>query len=76
MHALAHGDVVAAIGLNVLAVAALPLLATLWWRWTARLATGQERTTAASSVLIWALLAVVVVYGVVRNLPFGAVLAP
>jgi hypothetical protein len=76
IHALAHGRVGEAIGLNLFAFSMLPLLAYLWVRWTGRRARGGSRTTAADPRLIWALFAAIVVFWIVRNLPFAAVLAP
>jgi hypothetical protein len=76
MHALARGDLATAAGMNGLAVLSLPLLGFLWWRWTARAWSGAERPRPVAAGWIWALLLVIVVFGVVRNLPFGAALAP
>ncbi|WP_327085774.1 DUF2752 domain-containing protein [Nonomuraea sp. NBC_01738] len=77
IHALAHLDPVAAIGLNPLAVATIPFLLFWWGRWLVRSWRGQpRRITLAHPGWIWAFLTVVIVYWVVRNLPFGAFLAP
>ncbi|GAA0923819.1 DUF2752 domain-containing protein [Nonomuraea longicatena] len=77
IHALAHLDVVAALGLNPLAVAVLPFLAFWWGRWTVRAWRGRpRRVTLAHPGYVYAFLVVVLVYWVVRNLPFGAFLAP
>jgi hypothetical protein len=76
MHALTQGDVSAAAGLNVLALASLPVLAWIWLRWVQRSWTGAARTQLAPAALIWALAIVVVLFGLIRNLPFGAALAP
>ena len=75
MHALAHLDLGAAVGYNVLAVAALPVLALMWFRWTAR-RLGHGAPPRAAPRAIWALAAVVVGFTVLRNLPPGAPLAP
>ena len=75
MHALAHIDLGAAIGFNVLAVAALPVLVLLWARWTAR-RLGHGAVPRAAPRAIWALVAVIVAFTVLRNLPAGAALAP
>ena len=75
MHALAHLDLGAAIGFNVLAVAALPVLAFTWFRWTAR-RVGRSAPPRAAPRAIWVLAAVVVAFTVLRNLPAGAPLAP
>ena len=75
-HALAHGDLGAAFGLNLLAVlAALPLV-LVWVRWLRRSWTGRRRSTAAPAVLIWVLLGAVVAFGVLRNVPALSWLAP
>ncbi|TYB67917.1 DUF2752 domain-containing protein [Nonomuraea sp. PA05] len=77
MHALAHLDPVAALGLNPLAVAMIPFLVFWWGRWVVRAWQGRpRRTTLAHPAWLWAFLAIVLVYWVVRNLPFGAFLAP
>ena len=75
-HALAHGDLGAALGLNLLAVLAVVPLAVIWVRWLRRSWTGRRRATAAPVMLVWALLAVVVTFGVLRNVPAFAWLAP
>jgi len=76
LHALAHGDVLGAVGRNVLLVASLPLLAWLWLRWVRRSWTGTPRPALAPPVLIWAGLVLVLAFAVLRNLPIGAALAP
>jgi hypothetical protein len=75
---LTHGDVVGAASSNLLLVGSLPLLA-VWW--TRRLVDGwrgvrrhvPERTTL---LVTYGLLAAVVVFWVLRNLPFAGWLAP
>jgi hypothetical protein len=76
IHALSRGDVAAAAGLNVLFLASLPLLAVIWLRWVRRSWTGAPRPQPAPAALIWALAVGVLLFGVIRNLPFGAALAP
>jgi hypothetical protein len=77
VHALAHLDPVAALGLNPLAVAMIPFLLFWWGRWVVRAWQGRpRRTTLAHPAWLWAFIAIVMVYWVVRNLPFGAFLAP
>lgn len=76
VHALVHGRVQEAFALNVLAVAMLPLLAFFWLRWArARALDRPARTKAGHPALIWALFGVILVFWLVRNLPFGAFLA-
>ncbi|WP_016907061.1 DUF2752 domain-containing protein [Streptomyces xiaopingdaonensis] len=76
-HALAHGDVPAALGANAFAVVLVVLLAGVLLAWLVRSARGRPlRVPAPSAVHWWAVGAVVGVFSVVRNLPFGAVLAP
>ncbi|MGI5270854.1 DUF2752 domain-containing protein [Nonomuraea sp. CA-218870] len=77
IHALAHLDPVAALGLNPLALAMVPFLLFWWGRWMVNAWRGRpRRTTLAHPAYLWAFLAIVMVYWVVRNLPFGAFLAP
>lgn len=76
MHALTQGDLGTAAGLNVLALASLPVLAVIWVRWARRSWTGSPRAHPVPAVWLWTLAAAVVVFGLVRNLPFGSALAP
>ena len=77
IHALAHLDPVAALGLNPLAVVMIPFLVFWWGRWLVRAFRGRPiRTSLAHPAWLWAFLTIVLVYWVVRNLPFGAFLAP
>ena len=76
IHALAHGHFGEAFGRNMLAFCMLPLLAFIWARWTMRLARGRPRTTVADPRLIYGLFGVIVVFTVLRNIPFFHVLAP
>ncbi|RCG33039.1 DUF2752 domain-containing protein [Sphaerisporangium album] len=77
IHAMAHGDLPAALGLNPLAVVTVPFLLFWWGRWALRAWRGRPaRTRVARPAYIWAFLAIVIVYWIVRNLPFGAFLAP
>lgn len=65
-HQLLHGHVTEALRLNVLAVLAIPLAA--WWVWRRRVH-GRGRVRAG---WLWWMLVVLVVFGVLRNLPgFG-----
>lgn len=76
VHALAQGDLTTAVGDNVLTVLAVLPLLVIWGLWVRRSWTGARRTTVGSAPLLWALLAVACVFGVLRNLPVGAALAP
>ncbi|MFI6319127.1 DUF2752 domain-containing protein [Nonomuraea sp. NPDC050556] len=77
IHALAHLDVVGALDMNPLAVAVLPFLLFWWVRWLVRSWQGRpSRTNLAHPNWVWGFLAVVILYWIVRNLPFGAFLAP
>ncbi|MDH2428562.1 DUF2752 domain-containing protein [Sphaerisporangium sp. TRM90804] len=77
IHALAHGDVPSALGLNVLTVGTVPFLLFWWGRWTLRAWQGRPaRRTLAHPGWLYGLLALIVVFWVARNLPSGAFLAP
>lgn len=77
IHALAHGDLGTALGLNPLAVVTIPFLLFWWGRWVLRAWQGRpRRATLAHPAYIWAFFAVVILYWVIRNLPFGEFLAP
>ena len=76
IHAVAHGQLRDAVGLNVFAVVMIPVLAFFWVRWAAARALDRPvRSRVADPRLIWAVLGVVLLFWVARNLPFGAFLA-
>lgn len=77
VYALVHGDPVTALGLNPLVALMIPVLVLLWGRWTLR-AWSRGRPTGKSvrPVYVWLLLVLMVVFWIVRNLPFGEFLAP
>ncbi|MFI7612968.1 DUF2752 domain-containing protein [Nonomuraea terrae] len=75
IHALAHLDPVAALGLNPLTVVMIPFLVFWWGRWAAHAWKGRP-VPLPHPAWLWAFIGVVMVYWVVRNLPFGAFLAP
>lgn len=71
-HDLAHGDLAGAWSMNPLWVLAVPVVIALWGRLVVRRAQGRPaRPTPAW--LAWATLAVLLLFGVLRNVP---VLAP
>jgi hypothetical protein len=76
IHALAHLDVPTALSLNVLVVGFVPLLALWFGRWSYRRWTGRPRRWLAPTWSLWGLLALVVSFWVLRNLPGLEVLAP
>ncbi|MDC2949907.1 DUF2752 domain-containing protein [Streptomyces heilongjiangensis] len=75
-HAFAHGDLATAFQDNALAVAAFLALAALWTVWVVRTVRGRPMRLELPSAARWALGASVLVFTVVRNLPFGAWLHP
>ena len=74
---LTHGEIGAAVGSNLLAVLLVAGLGVLWLVWVVRRWTGRPDPRVVPSAG-WGVAAVVVlvVFGVVRNLPLGAALAP
>jgi hypothetical protein len=77
INSLAHGHLGAAFGLNPLVFALLPVFGYLWGRWTVRSLRGEPMASLLLRPRVaYALVVVVAVYWVVRNLPFAAVLAP
>lgn len=75
-HAFAHGHLGAALGLNALAVAGFVLFAVLWTVWLSRTLRGRAFEVRLRPVSWWAIGAMVLLFGVARNLPFGSALAP
>lgn len=75
-HAFAHGDLVAALGSNALAVVGYAAFAVLWVLWMVRAATGRPLRIEPKPVHWWGIGAVLLIFSVIRNLPFGSALAP
>lgn len=76
-HALAHGDVPTAFGLNPLLFILLPFFGYLWVRWVACTVRGEPMSSRLlAPKVVYVLLGVVAVYWVLRNLPFAQALAP
>lgn len=73
-HALLHGDLMTALHDNALYVSTLPLLLFALARWYVTWPDAGRRVLPRPVVL--ALLASGLVFGIVRNLPVGHVLAP
>ena len=73
-HALLNGDLIAAFDFNPLMVLAIPVIAFAFIRWWA-IAFGRDGSTRVELKLppqaIWALFALVMVFSVTRNLPWG-----
>ncbi len=83
VHDLTNGDLVGAVGSNLVLVAMLPVLVLWWLRWVRRAWTGVPTGPGAQSfgrthagVLIAVFTVVMVSFAVLRNLPPGSWLAP
>ncbi|MCW2757290.1 MAG: hypothetical protein JWO46_1036, partial [Nocardioidaceae bacterium] len=77
VHDLAHGDLVGALDRNPLAVALLPCVLFAWVCWGLRLSGRKApHPTQLRPVVIWSLLAVVLVFWVLRNVPGWTWLSP
>ena len=75
---LTHGDLAGAASSNLLLVGSVPLLAVWWTRRTVDGWRGVRRQVPERTALLvtYGLLVAVVVFWVVRNLPFAGWLAP
>ncbi|GAA3892506.1 DUF2752 domain-containing protein [Streptomyces lacrimifluminis] len=75
-HAFVHGDWVTALGANALAVTGYLAFAVLWTVWVVRAVRGRPIRIDLGSTQLWSLGALLLVFTVVRNLPFGGWLHP
>ncbi|MER7023155.1 MULTISPECIES: DUF2752 domain-containing protein [Streptomyces] len=76
-HAVAHGDLPAALGANAVAVCAYAVCAVFWMVWAVRAARGLPTAgPRPRPVHWWALTALLALFTLLRNLPFGAFLRP
>ncbi|MEU3505585.1 DUF2752 domain-containing protein [Streptomyces hundungensis] len=75
-HDFVTGHFATAVHSNALAVAGYLVLAAVWVLWAVRSARGLPLRIALSDRQWWLVGAAVLIFSVVRNLPFGSVLAP
>ncbi|MCH0539906.1 DUF2752 domain-containing protein [Streptomyces sp. MUM 203J] len=75
-HAFVHGDLAAAFSANAMAVAGYFAFFVVMTVWLVRAVRGVRFELYLPPVALWSLGAAGAVFSVVRNLPFGAVLAP
>ncbi|MFE0513451.1 DUF2752 domain-containing protein [Streptomyces sp. NPDC058964] len=75
-HAFVHGDLLTALHDNAMAVVAYVGFAALWTLWVVRTVRGRPSRIDLGPVHLWSLGAVLMIFTVVRNLPFGGWLHP
>ncbi|WP_326649300.1 MULTISPECIES: DUF2752 domain-containing protein [unclassified Streptomyces] len=75
-HAFIHGDLGAAIGSNAVAVVGYGIFAAVWVMWLIRAVRGVPLRITLGPAWWWSLGGVLLIFSVVRNLPFGSALAP
>jgi hypothetical protein len=75
-HAFIHGDFLAALQDNAMAVVGYLGFAVLWTVWVVRAARGRPLRLGLGPVHLWTLGTLLLVFTVVRNLPFGGWLHP
>jgi hypothetical protein len=75
-HAFVHGDFLTALQANAPAVLGYLGFAVLWTVWVVRAARGRPLRLDLGPVHLWAAGALLLVFTVVRNLPFGGWLHP
>nr|WP_137994745.1 DUF2752 domain-containing protein [Streptomyces vilmorinianum] len=75
-HAFVHGELGTAFGANALAVVGYGLFAVVMALWLVRAVRGVPMRLAISPAWWWGIGAVLALFTLVRNLPFGSALAP
>ncbi|MFJ9148978.1 DUF2752 domain-containing protein [Streptomyces sp. NPDC102270] len=75
-HAFVHGDFLAALQDNAPAVLGYLAFAVLWTVWVVRTARGRPLKLGLGPVHLWTAGTLLLVFTVVRNLPFGGWLHP
>jgi hypothetical protein len=75
-HAFIHGDFLTALQANAPAVVGYLLFAVLWTVWVVRVGRGRPVRVDLGPVQLWTAGALLLVFTVVRNLPFGGWLHP
>ncbi|MDT9694515.1 DUF2752 domain-containing protein [Streptomyces sp. P17] len=75
-YAFVHGDLAAALQSNAVAVLGYLAFAVLWTVWVVRAVRGRPLRLDPGPVGLWTVGALLLVFTVVRNLPFGGWLHP
>ncbi|MFD0314343.1 DUF2752 domain-containing protein [Streptomyces flavalbus] len=75
-HAVVHGDLGAALQANAVAVAGYALFAVVWAVWVVRAARGRPTRFELRNAHLWTVGTLLLLFTVVRNLPFGGWLHP
>ncbi|PVC97608.1 hypothetical protein DBP19_05905 [Streptomyces sp. CS090A] len=75
-HAFIHGDLGAAFSANAVATTGYFLFAAVWILWLVRAWRGQPLRIVLAPAWWWSIGALLLIFTVVRNLPFGSALAP
>ncbi|MFE2039639.1 DUF2752 domain-containing protein [Streptomyces sp. NPDC059477] len=75
-YAVAHGDLATAFQANAAAVLGYAFFAVVWTVWVVRAARGRPMHIDPHPAWLWAAGAALLVFTVVRNLPFGGWLHP
>ncbi|WUJ19740.1 DUF2752 domain-containing protein [Streptomyces sp. NBC_00390] len=75
-HAFINGDLATALGANAVAVAGYVIFAVVWAMWLIRAVQARPLRISLPRAWWWSVGGVVLIFSVVRNLPFGAGLAP
>ncbi|MFD8106700.1 DUF2752 domain-containing protein [Streptomyces microflavus] len=75
-HAFIHGDLGAAFSANAVATTGYFLFAAVWVLWLVRAWRGRPLRIGLAPAWWWGIGALLLIFTVVRNLPFGSALAP
>ncbi|MFH8927922.1 DUF2752 domain-containing protein [Streptomyces pristinaespiralis] len=75
-HAFIHGDIGTALGANAVAVVGYAVFAVVWVMWLIRAVQGRPLRIGLPTGWWWVMGGALVIFSVVRNLPFGSALAP
>ncbi|WP_375256516.1 DUF2752 domain-containing protein [Streptomyces sp. PKU-EA00015] len=75
-HAFIHGDLGTALGANAAAVVGYAVFAVVWVLWLVRAVQGRPLRIGLAPGWWWVTGGALLIFSVVRNLPFGSALAP
>ncbi|WTF17584.1 DUF2752 domain-containing protein [Streptomyces sp. NBC_01601] len=75
-HAFVHGDLLGALHDNAAGVAAYLAFAVLWTVWVVRVVRGRPVRLVLGGTPLWVLGSALLLFTVVRNLPFGGLIRP